>query len=71
MGYDYCKLSGKIKEIYNTQNAFASDMNLSDRTISLKLNNKLQWKQLEIDTASELLGIKKKDIPEYFFNKTV
>lgn len=71
MVYDYRKLSGRIKEIYNTQNAFATDMNLSDRTISLKLNNKLQWKQLEIDTASELLGIKKKDIPEYFFNKTV
>jgi hypothetical protein len=67
MPYDYSKLSGRIVEKYGTQANFASAMELSERTVSLKLNKKIGWKQVEISKACELLGISMEQIPEYFF----
>lgn len=67
MPYDYSKLSGRIVEKYETQAKFANAMNLSERTISLKLNKKIGWKQVEISKACELLEIDVEKIPEYFF----
>lgn len=71
MMYDYSKLSGKIAEICATQGAFSIDMKLSERSISLKMNNKREWKQNEISRACSVLGIQAKEIPEYFFNHEV
>ena len=48
MAYDYAKLNGKIVEKCGTQAVFAERMGLSERTISLKLNNKVAFKQPEI-----------------------
>lgn len=67
MEYDYSKLSGKIREVYGKCAAFAVAMNLSERSLSLKLNNKVSWKQCEMDKACELLGIPVCDIWLYFF----
>lgn len=67
MAYDYSKLLGKITEVYSSQGAFAIDMHLSERSISLKLNNKRGWKQNEIVKACSLLNIDDKEIPDYFF----
>ena len=39
MPYDYSKLNGRIVEKCGTQANFAEMMGLSERTISLKLNN--------------------------------
>ena len=38
--YDYKKLRGKIVEKYATMQNFAKSMEWSERTLSLKINNK-------------------------------
>lgn len=53
----YAKLRGKIKEVFNTQGAFASAMEMSNFTLSRKLSGGVEWKMNEIRKACELLGI--------------
>lgn len=67
MPYNYAKLLGRIVEKVGTQSNFADQMGLSERTISLKLNGKIGWKQSEIAKACSVLGIDDNDIPAYFF----
>ena len=45
MAYEYGKLIGRIIEVCGTRAEFAKQMGLSERTISLKLNGKIDWKQ--------------------------
>lgn len=71
MAFDYSKLSGKIREKFGTQAEFAKAMGLSERTISLKMNGKVFFKQPEIAKACRLLKIEECDVPEYFFKKEV
>ena len=67
MPYNYSKLLGIIVERVGTQAAFAEKMGLSERSISLKLNGKVAWKQTEIAKACEVLGIRLNEIDKYFF----
>ena len=67
MAYDYSKLLGRIVEKYGTQSNFADAMGLSERSISLKLNGKVGWKQHEIVKACEILDISADDLCKYFF----
>lgn len=67
MSYDYSKLLGKIVEKCGTQLIFSKRMGLSERTISLKLNRKVPWKDTEIVKAAEILEIPSNEIVEYFF----
>ena len=67
MAYDYTKLNVRIIEKCGTQAAFAKKMGLSERTISLKLNNKVSWKQPEMQKATEILEISEDEIQSYFF----
>lgn len=67
MVYDYRKLSGRIVEVCGTQTEFARLMGLSERTVSLKLNNKLPFKQTEIQKAINVLNLSTSDIVAYFF----
>ncbi len=71
MLYDFSKLRGRIIEVYGKQEAFAKAMGLSERSISLKLNNQRYFKPPEISTAIKLLELDAKDIPEYFFRQKV
>lgn len=71
MKFDYSKLNGRIVEIFGTQLNFAMAMGLSERSISLKLNNKVSWKNTEIAKATKLLKIKSSEIPKYFFRVLV
>ena len=57
MKFNYDKLLGRIVEIYGNQSNFAKDMKLSERSISLKLNNVRRWKDVEIKLVTELLKI--------------
>lgn len=67
MAYDYAKLNGRITEKCGSQGIFAKQMNLSERTVSQKLNNKIAWKQSEIQRAIVILGLTVEEIPLYFF----
>lgn len=65
--FDNQKLKNRIKEIYGNQISFAKKMELSERSVSLKLTGVRQWTQSEIYKAKELLKIEDKEIVKYFF----
>ena len=67
MAFNYNKLRGRIVEIYGSQIEFAKAMQWSERTLSLKMNGKIPWKQTDIVNAVRLLGLSESDIQEYFF----
>lgn len=69
--FDNRKLRGKIIEIYGTQGAFAKEMGLSERSISLKLNGQIDFSQSEIAKAVLLLGVEEEKICEFFFKPLV
>ena len=69
--YDYSKLKGRIKEIFDTQEAFALAVGLSARSITLKLSSARGWKQNEIMKAIKVLGLTEGDIQPYFFTVKV
>ncbi len=71
MVYDYSQLAGAITAKYGTQLNFANAMGLSERSISLKMNNIVGWKQNEMVKACSLLGIPFANIHEYFFTPKV
>ena len=71
MPYDYAKLLGRIIEKFGSQARFADAIGLSERTVSLKLNGKLGWKQQEIARCCAVLGLTPDDIPAYFFDLKV
>jgi len=55
--YNFDKLKGKIKEVFNTQYDFAKAMNMAPNTLSSKLNNQSYFSSDEITNAIELLHI--------------
>ena len=65
--YDYSKLKGKIIEVCGTQGEFAKRMDISNKSVTNKLNGKCFWKQLEIEKALEVLHLDKTEIQPYFF----
>lgn len=69
--FDYSKLKGKIIEKFKTQGNFAAANQLSDRSMSLKLNNGIGLSQEEILKWCKLLDIEISDIPVYFFIQKV
>ena len=69
--YDYSKLKGRIVEIFGTFSAFAFAMGFSERTLSLKINNRVPFKQPEIQKAIVVLNLKEKDILPYYFTPKV
>jgi hypothetical protein len=71
LSYDYRKLRGRIVEKYGTLKDFASDMGWSERTLSLKMNCKVFWKQPEITKAAALLEISSDRVVDYFFTQNV
>lgn len=71
MAFDYSKLRGRIVEKFGSQMSFAKAMDISGRTLSLKMSGKRAWKQPEICLAINLLGLSNDDIQDYFFNLKV
>lgn len=68
MPYNYARLLGRITEKVGTQGKFAETIGLSERSVSLKLNGKVGWKQTEIERACEVLSIPCSEIGSYFFS---
>jgi hypothetical protein len=71
MAFDYSKLKGRIIEKFGTQRDFAKAMGTSERTLSLKLNNMIFFRQDEIGKATDLLHLHAEDMNEYFFTPKV
>jgi hypothetical protein len=71
MAFDYSNLLEKIKEVFGTQGKFALAIELSERSLSLKLNNQKQWKQNEMIASCEALGMSLDYIQTYFFTEKV
>lgn len=71
MSFDYSKLRGRIIEKCGSFDAFAKAVNLSNQTVSKYMNNKIPWKQTNIDAAVRVLEIPPEDISIYFFTPTV
>jgi transcriptional regulator with XRE-family HTH domain len=69
--FNYRKLRGKIKEVFDTQQAFASALGISQTSLSKRLNNEWEWSQQEMGRALELLGVDQSEINAYFFTPKV
>ena len=67
MGYNFSKLLGKIKECGYTQESLAEAIGMNKSTLSLKLNNKGEFKATEIDDICRILDISNDEIGIYFF----
>lgn len=71
MCFNYSALKGRIVQEYGNRYAFAYALGLSERSLSLKINNKVGWRDTEIAKACELLSIPKEEIQLYFFDYEV
>ena len=67
----YNKLRGKIKEVFGTQEAFATAIGISKAGLSLRLNNKVRWTADEIERTKEVLNFDASEIGDYFFTRKV
>ena len=71
MEFDYRKLRGKIKEVFDTQDNFAEALGIGRVSLSQRLNNMLDFSQNEIYKACKLLSIPIATCHEYFFTLKV
>lgn len=69
--FDYSKLLWRIREYFGKQGVFAAAVGLSERSVSLKLNNLRGWTQQEILRSCDILNIPYSEISDYFFTKNV
>lgn len=69
--FDYKMLKLKIKEVFDTQEAFAEAMDMSHTALNQRLNCKVEWKSPEIAKACELLHIDLAQAHVYFFTPRV
>lgn len=68
---DYRKLKGKIKEVFDTQDAFAKALGMSYTSLNLKVNDKSEWSSEEIVKACDLLNIPLDEAHIYFFTPKI
>lgn len=71
MNFDFRMLRAKIIEKYGSQQAFAKAYGISNNSFSRKMHNKTPFSSEDIIKMSEMLGIDKQRIGEYFFTKSV
>ncbi len=68
---DFSKLRGLIKEKFGTESKFAEAVEMSPRTLSLKLNGVREFRPSEIITILDVLGIPVDSVGLYFFTPKV
>lgn len=69
--FDYRKLRGRIIEKFETQGNFAGIIGMTERNLSLKLNNGVSFTQKDIIQWCDILEISTDEIPAYFFTRKV
>ncbi len=65
--FDYRNLREKIRVMYRTEAEFTKLINMVPSTFSAKINGNSEFRQDEIMKICEVLKIKPKEIPHYFF----
>jgi transcriptional regulator with XRE-family HTH domain len=68
---DYKRLKLKIKEVFDTQEAFAKAMEMSQTALNQRLNGVVEWKTSDIAKACDLLNIPLAEAHLYFFTQKV
>ena len=71
MRFDYSKLLGRMKECGYTQERLAQTVGISVGTMSLKLNNKANFYQPEMQKICEALNITGAEVYAVFFTLKV
>lgn len=67
MKFDYSRLRGRIREYFSTQAAFAQAIEMSESSLSQKLNGWSEWDTGEMRRACEVLEIPADKLHLYFF----
>ena len=71
MEFDYRKLRKRIRERFETEEAFARALGLTNAALSRKLRNEGDFTRTQIIKAAALLDIDEIWIPKYFFVEKV
>ena len=71
MRFNYSKLLGRMKECGYTQEKMAQALDISNGTMSKKLNNKASFYQPEMQKVCELLNIAGEELYAIFFTPEV
>lgn len=71
MKLNFQKLRAKIIEKYGTLGKFAEAYEISENSLSRKMNNKVPFSCEDIIKISDMLDIDKADIVSYFFTDEV
>ena len=53
--FDYSKLYGKIKEVFNTQEAFADAMEMSRTAVNARLKQNVEWKEKKVSLGNAII----------------
>lgn len=69
--FDYNKLSGRIKEKFGSQKAFADRLGVSETALSNKMTGIYYFTQAEIEKSKALLDLEPGTISDYFFTVRV
>lgn len=69
MKFNHSKLLGRIKECGYTQKSLADAINMSNGTMSQKINNVSNFNAEEMDKIAKVLDISPCDIGVYFFSR--
>ncbi len=65
--FDYSFLRGKIREKFGTDKNFAHTVGLNPVTLSLKLKNRISFRQQEIILISNILKLTPEETKKAFF----
>lgn len=65
--FDYRELRGLIRSKFGTQENYAKAIGISNTSLQERLSNKVPFKQTEIITTKQLLGLTAEKMDEIFF----
>jgi len=67
MAFEYKKLRGRIRELFDSEGNFAEAIGISKQSMSLKLNCKTGFSQEDIELWAKKLNIDSAEYAAYFF----